>query len=54
MSTIRIVLIEDHDLTRVCVRAALQQCDGVEVVGEAANRQRQVMDTVGEFIEMVV
>jgi DNA-binding NarL/FixJ family response regulator len=37
MSTIRVVLIEDHDLTRLGIRAALQQCDGVEVIGEAAN-----------------
>lgn len=37
MSAIRVVLIEDHDLTRIGIRAALQQCDGVEVIGEAAN-----------------
>ena len=37
MSTIRVVLIEDHDLTRIGIRAGLQQCSGVEVIGEAAN-----------------
>lgn len=37
MSTIRVVLIEDHDLTRLGIRAGLQQSNGVEVIGEAAN-----------------
>jgi DNA-binding NarL/FixJ family response regulator len=34
---IRITLIEDHDLTRVGMRTALQQREGFKVVGEAAN-----------------
>lgn len=33
---IRIALIEDHELTRVGLKAALQQTNEVEVVGEAA------------------
>jgi DNA-binding NarL/FixJ family response regulator len=37
MSKIRVVLIEDHDLTRVSIRIALQQKEEIEVVGEAAN-----------------
>lgn len=37
MSKIRVVLIEDHDLTRVGIRAVLQHSDGFEVIGEAAN-----------------
>jgi two-component system, NarL family, response regulator LiaR len=37
MSEIRVALIEDHDLTRVGMRTALQQKEGVKVVGEAAN-----------------
>ncbi len=37
MSTIGVVLVEDHDLTRLGMRAALQQCDGIEVIGEAVN-----------------
>ncbi|AMW29663.1 MULTISPECIES: response regulator [Arthrospira] len=36
MKTIRVVLIEDHDLTRVGLKTALQQSEQVEVVGEAA------------------
>ncbi|MBD2102924.1 response regulator transcription factor [Leptolyngbya sp. FACHB-261] len=35
MTPIRVVLIEDHDLTRVGMRMALQQ-SGIEVAGEAA------------------
>lgn len=34
---IRITLIEDHDLTRVGMKTALQQRAGFQVVGEAAN-----------------
>ncbi|NJL62698.1 MAG: response regulator transcription factor [Methylacidiphilales bacterium] len=37
MSKMRIALIEDHDLTRVGIRTALQQRDEIEIVGEAAN-----------------
>ncbi|MGQ4647604.1 response regulator [Lyngbya aestuarii] len=37
MSKIRVALIEDHDLTRVGIRTALQQHNEIEVVGEAAN-----------------
>ena len=37
MDRIRVALIEDHDLTRVGIRTALQQRQEIEVVGEAAN-----------------
>ncbi|NJL38762.1 MAG: response regulator transcription factor [Leptolyngbyaceae cyanobacterium RM2_2_4] len=37
MSEIYVALIEDHDLTRVGMRTALQQQEGVKVVGEASN-----------------
>lgn len=37
MEEIRVVLIEDHDLTRVGLRAALQRQSGIVVIGEAAN-----------------
>lgn len=37
MSEIQVALIEDHDLTRVGMRTALQQQPGVRVIGEAAN-----------------
>jgi two-component system, NarL family, response regulator LiaR len=39
MNKIRIVLIEDHDLTRLGLRATFQQSETVEIVGEAANGQ---------------
>ncbi len=37
MSKIRVALIEDHDLTRVGIRTALQQRQEIDVVGEASN-----------------
>lgn len=37
MSKIRVALIEDHDLTRVGIRTALQQRGEIEFLGEAAN-----------------
>lgn len=37
MGEIRVVLVEDHDLTRVGLRTALQQENNIQVVGEAAN-----------------
>lgn len=37
MDKIRVALIEDHDLTRVGIRTALQQRQEISVVGEAAN-----------------
>lgn len=37
MSKIRVVLVEDHDLSRVGLCAALQQNEDIAIVGEAAN-----------------
>lgn len=37
MGEINVALIEDHDLTRVGLRTALQRQEGIHVVGEAAN-----------------
>ncbi|MEM7552666.1 MAG: response regulator transcription factor [Cyanobacteria bacterium P01_A01_bin.84] len=37
MSKIRVALIEDHDLTRLGIKTALQQKEEFEVVGEAPN-----------------
>ena len=37
MNDIRVVLIEDHDLSRVGLIAALQRSEGIKVVGEAAS-----------------
>ncbi|UIE39836.1 response regulator [Leptodesmis sichuanensis] len=37
MSEIRITLIEDHDLTRLGLRAALKRQEGIDLIGEAAN-----------------
>ncbi|MEM7648887.1 MAG: response regulator transcription factor [Cyanobacteria bacterium P01_A01_bin.70] len=40
MNKIRIVIVEDHDLTRMGLKAALQQQAQISVVGEAANGQQ--------------
>ena len=40
MSKIRVILIEDHDLTRVGIRTALEQRDEVEFLGEAVNAKK--------------
>ncbi|MGD1942817.1 MAG: response regulator [Leptolyngbyaceae cyanobacterium] len=40
MNKIRIVIVEDHDLTRMGLKAALQQQPQISVVGEAANGQQ--------------
>ncbi|MEQ8960166.1 MAG: response regulator transcription factor, partial [Coleofasciculus sp. C2-GNP5-27] len=37
MNKIRVVLIEDHELTRIGFRTALQESHEIEWVGEAAN-----------------
>ncbi len=37
MAKIHVVLIEDHDLTRMGLRTALQQQESIELIGEAAN-----------------
>lgn len=37
MKPINVILIEDHDLTRVGMKAALQREGGIQVVGEASN-----------------
>jgi two-component system, NarL family, response regulator LiaR len=40
MDKIRVVVIEDHHLTRVGLCAALKQYENIEVVGEAANAKQ--------------
>jgi two-component system, NarL family, response regulator LiaR len=40
MNKIRVVVIEDHHLTRVGLCAALRQHENIEVVGEAANAKQ--------------
>lgn len=40
MNEIRVVIIEDHDLTRMGLKAALQQHDDIAVLGEAVNGQQ--------------
>ena len=37
MDKVRVIVIEDHDLTRMGLVAALQYREGIQVVGEATN-----------------
>ncbi len=37
MAKIRVVIVEDHDLSRIGLRASLEQSDLIEVVGDAPN-----------------
>ena len=37
MSNINVVLIEDHDLSRIGLCAALKQYEGIEIIDSAAN-----------------
>jgi two-component system, NarL family, response regulator LiaR len=46
MDKIRVVVIEDHHLTRVGLCAALKQYDKIEVVGEAANAKQGLQEIV--------
>ena len=45
MSTIRVVLADDHALVRAGIRALLEKLPDIEVVGEADNG-RQALDLV--------
>ncbi|MGF1491225.1 MAG: response regulator [Microcoleaceae cyanobacterium] len=47
MNKIRVVLVEDHNLTRIGLCTALKQFDMVEVVGDAANA-RQGLEVLQE------
>ncbi len=55
MSKIRVALIEDHDLTRVGIRTALQQRQEIDVVGEASNAAdgMKLLETVHPDIAIV-
>lgn len=55
MSEIRIVLIEDHDLTRVGLRTALQSKEGIQVAGEAPNATQglKLLETVKPDVAIV-
>ncbi|MDY7016086.1 MAG: response regulator transcription factor [Cyanobacteriota bacterium] len=55
MSKIRVVLIEDHDLTRIGLCAALKQVETVEIVGDAANARQglKLIETVRPDVAIV-
>jgi DNA-binding NarL/FixJ family response regulator len=55
MNEISIVLIEDHDLTRMGLKAALQSSDILKVVGEAANATKglKLLETTKPDVALV-
>ncbi|BDA68436.1 Two Component Transcriptional Regulator, LuxR family [Rivularia sp. IAM M-261] len=55
MSEISIVLIEDHDLTRMGLKAALQSNSGLQVIGEAGNATKglKLLETVKPDVAVV-
>ncbi|MDY6781475.1 MAG: response regulator transcription factor [Cyanobacteriota bacterium] len=55
MTKIRVVLIEDHDLTRIGLCAALKQVETVDVVGDAANARQglKLLETVQPDVAIV-
>lgn len=55
MNEISIVLIEDHDLTRMGLKAALQSSDILKVVGEAANATKglKLLETIKPDVALV-
>jgi two-component system, NarL family, response regulator LiaR len=55
MSDIRVVIIEDHDLTRVGLEAALQRRDGLSVIGDAGNgiQGLRLLETVQPDVAIV-
>ena len=55
MNPIRVVLIEDHNLSRVGLCAALQQYQNIEVVGDAADARRglQILESTHPDVAIV-
>ena len=55
MTKIRVALIEDHDLTRLGIRTALQRFGDFELVGEAANANDglQILKTLQPDVAIV-
>jgi DNA-binding NarL/FixJ family response regulator len=55
MSEISIVLIEDHDLTRMGLKAALQSNSSLRVIGEAANATKglKLLETLKPDVAVV-
>jgi len=55
MSEISVVIIEDHDLSRIGLNAALQQVNGIKVVGDAANARQglQIISTTQPDVAIV-
>jgi DNA-binding NarL/FixJ family response regulator len=55
VNVVRVAIIEDHDLTRIGLRSALQQREGFEVVGEARDGRSglKLLNTVQPDVAIV-
>ena len=55
MEPISVVLIEDHDLTRIGLRAGLQQMQTIKVIGEASqgNHGLRLLETMKPDVAIV-
>lgn len=52
-STIRVFLVDDHTIVREGIRALLDDCEGIEVVGQAGDGQ-EALETIGACSPHVV
>ena len=55
MEPISVVLVEDHDLTRIGLRAGLQQTQTIKVIGEArpGNHGLRLLETMKPDVAIV-
>lgn len=54
MNTLRVLLVDDHDLVRAGIRALLEKLPGVEVVGEASNGREALELVKSELPNLVL
>ena len=53
-STIRLLLVDDHEIVRVGLRTLFEHAEGIEVVGEAASVAGAVDETVRQKPDVVL
>jgi two-component system, NarL family, response regulator DevR len=54
MPTLRILLVDDHEVVRLGLKALLSRNPGFEVIGEAANAEEAIRRTVALEPDVVV
>lgn len=52
--TIRVVIVDDHAIVRKGLRALIAECDGLEVIGEAANGLEAIREVEQEKPDIVL